>query len=386
MSCCPPVNTDPRRFNAYKKPTPSRSEPLSHAEYLRRKAANNNLPLSKPQALVQNGSGPYVTTDWKISKPYTSYPSGPSGLYYALPAFNPSGLVQLDNNTFAYDSPTGRYVASASSSTTNYPAWHAFTRSAAPSGGTFSSGGAWFSATPSYDATGTYTGSTSVTVSPVGSVAGEYISIACPSYFILKAYSVVSSNKTGVSNTSTPMVSWTLAGSNDGTTYVTLDVQEAQSLNPNRSTTYSLQYNHLNYSKYILIIQSIGAGTATQGANLVDVQLYSETDPLDPGISCCANQALPAVPAVHPGGHALEAGLLTDSKGAAAGRGTISHFDTVNTTAWSTTLRRKGIAIQTDTGFEAPAGGRRDIRDTTLVGTEIAPGKTGFHSVGDKGL
>jgi len=386
------VNTDPRRFNTYKKPTPSRSEPLSHAEYLRRKATNNNLPLSKQQALIQNGSGPYVTTDWKISKTYTSVPSGPLALYYAIPTFptfSSGELIQLDSNTFAYDSPTGRFIASASSTynaSTNYGAWNAFTRSLPPESGIFTTGGAWFSASPTYDTTGTYTGTTSVQISPAGAVAGEYISIACPSYFVVKAYSVGSANKTGVSNTSTPIVSWTLAGTNDGVSYVTLDTREAQTLDPSGTISYSLQYNNLNYSKYILVVQSIDTDASTQGANLVTFQLFSNTDPLDPGISCCANQALPAVPAVHPGGRAMEAGLLTESKGAAAGRGTISHFDTVNTTAWSTTLRRKGIAIKTDTAVEVEIGGCCDVGNTTLVGTMIAPGKTGFHSVGDKGL
>jgi len=182
------------------------------------------------------------------------------------------------------------------------------------------------------------------------------------------------------------MTSWVLAGSNDGITYVPLDSQTGQTLLPNKSATYSTQYNNLNYSKYILIVQSVQTGSSSQGANLVSLNLYSNTDPLDPGITCCTRE--PSVPAVHPGGTAIEAGFQTDSKAAAAGRGTLSRYDTVNETEWNTTLRRKGLVIHADTFVEASAGaggGRRTEGDLTLKGTLIYP-PGGLHSVGSKGL
>lgn len=66
--CCPtPSNTDPRRTEAYCPPTRSFSEPLSHAEYLRRLKANNTAPLSSTNALVQYGEGEYRKTIWTES-------------------------------------------------------------------------------------------------------------------------------------------------------------------------------------------------------------------------------------------------------------------------------------------------------------------------------
>jgi len=74
-----------------------------------------------------------------------------------------------------------------------------------------------------------------------------------------------------------------------------------------------------------------------------------------------ANSVLPAVPAVHPGGHALDSGLLTEMRGANAGRGTLSWYDRVNRTEEITTLRRKGLAIAADATFNAPAGELRTV-------------------------
>ena len=68
MSGCPvPPNTDPRRSIPYCPPTPSRSEPLSHAEYLRRLKANNNGALSSPNTMLQVGTGIYARTIWTES-------------------------------------------------------------------------------------------------------------------------------------------------------------------------------------------------------------------------------------------------------------------------------------------------------------------------------
>ncbi len=88
--CCPvPPNTDPRRFSqAYCPPTRSFSEPLSHAEYLRRLKANNTAPISSTNALVQYGEGEYRKTIWTEN----AAPCCPGG---AMPAV-PAAQTQLD--------------------------------------------------------------------------------------------------------------------------------------------------------------------------------------------------------------------------------------------------------------------------------------------------
>lgn len=64
--CCPaPVNRDPRRFEVYCPPVVSRSEPLSHAEYLRKLKENR---FAKPSsAPITVGDGKYKRTDWMES-------------------------------------------------------------------------------------------------------------------------------------------------------------------------------------------------------------------------------------------------------------------------------------------------------------------------------
>ncbi len=63
--CCPaPTKRDPRRNSPYCPSTRSFSEPLSHAEYLRRLKENNTAPISSTNALVQYGEGEYKKTLW----------------------------------------------------------------------------------------------------------------------------------------------------------------------------------------------------------------------------------------------------------------------------------------------------------------------------------
>lgn len=90
-----------------------------------------------------------------------------------------------------------------------------------------------------------------------------------------------------------------------------------------------------------------------------------------------ADLVLPAVPAVHAGGHALDSGLLTEMRGANAGRGTVSVYDTTNRTEGITTLRRQGLAIAADDSFNAPAGSVRTVCGTcglSGTGTTTVPG------------
>jgi len=82
---------------------------------------------------------------------------------------------------------------------------------------------------------------------------------------------------------------------------------------------------------------------------------------------------LPAVPAVHPGSRAIDSGLLTEMRGANAGRGTLTWYDKVNRTEAMTTLRRKGLAIAADDTFNAPAGQKRVLCKTCGLGPYCGP-------------
>jgi len=95
ISCPDPVNTDPKRNEAYCAPKPSRSEPLSGSEYLRKLKANNGRPISTPNNLVQIGSGNYVTTIWTAAATNAaSCCNGNDKVLPAVPAVHPGGRAR----------------------------------------------------------------------------------------------------------------------------------------------------------------------------------------------------------------------------------------------------------------------------------------------------
>ena len=89
---------------------------------------------------------------------------------------------------------------------------------------------------------------------------------------------------------------------------------------------------------------------------------------------------LPAVPPVLGRLQSRDAWQYTEMKGAYAGRGTVSKFDSVNRTEDMTRLRRQGLAIAADDSFMAPARGKRVLCEVcTLVGTtDVDPGLCGI--------
>ena len=90
--CCPPpANTDPRRNELYCKPVVSRSEPLSHAEYLRRKRESGGAAISSPAGLVQIGEGAYKRTLWMESNSTASCCQGTDAVLPAVPPVHSVG-------------------------------------------------------------------------------------------------------------------------------------------------------------------------------------------------------------------------------------------------------------------------------------------------------
>ena len=103
--CCPPPpNNDPKQWSPYVKPTPSRSVPLSHHEYLKKKKANGFAPLSAQAALTQVGTistiGTYTTTLWTETN--TNGVCCPSTIAHILvPAVTPGGSAKAAGVTTA---------------------------------------------------------------------------------------------------------------------------------------------------------------------------------------------------------------------------------------------------------------------------------------------
>jgi hypothetical protein len=99
-ACCPPeVNTDPRRNTPYCPTTPSRSLPLSNAEYLRKRRQANWAPLSAQAALTQVGAAVttqggrigYGTTIWTETRNTGACCYGGDVPAIPVPAVNPGG-------------------------------------------------------------------------------------------------------------------------------------------------------------------------------------------------------------------------------------------------------------------------------------------------------
>ena len=96
-------------------------------------------------------------------------------------------------------------------------------------------------------------------------------------------------------------------------------------------------------------LTQVGATVRTQDGRIgYGTTIWTETRNTG---ACCYGGAVPAipVPAVHPGGHALEEGVRVDAAGSLAGRGTVSVYDTKNHIESITTRRREGYAIAATT-------------------------------------
>ena len=105
--CCPvPRNPDPKHREFYCPSPPSRSEPLSHQEYLRKLKANNGIALSNSKTKnVIVGEGKYQTTIWTAAGDACSYRND-----LVLPAVPPvrgqlyaqdSGMLTSQREAFA---------------------------------------------------------------------------------------------------------------------------------------------------------------------------------------------------------------------------------------------------------------------------------------------
>ena len=212
----------------------------------------------------------------------------PDGTQFAIPNFNNTTNTLLVNGepgtwqcvATGQDFPymNGTYTTTGShfftGGVTPYGTYNCFGRNGIPllSGDNINYyGPCWESrsASNNYAANGVYQGSTTTTVS--GSpVLGEYVSITSPYGFVLKAYSLISSNYNGVS---TPASGWVIAGSNDGgTTYTTVDVVTNHPLPLAGYEIFNVS-NITSYNTYIIIITNITNGVGA--ANIGTWNLYS---------------------------------------------------------------------------------------------------------------
>ena len=140
--------------------------------------------------------------------------------------------------------------------------------------------------------------------------------------------------------------------------------------------------SHAEYIRKLKANAGVKLSVAASKAVTVGQGIYKRTIWTSAGDACSLDSdlVLPAVPAVLDHGKARDAWQYTEMKGAYAGRGTVSKFDSVNRTEDITRLRRQGLAIAADDSFMAPANMKRVLCEVcTLVGTtDVDPGSCGL--------
>ena len=131
----------------------------------------------------------------------------------------------------------------------------------------------------------------------------------------------------------------------------------------------------LSGAEYLRKLKANNTMTLSAGAThrvTVGEGEYKRTIWTSAGDACSLDSdlVLPAVPPVLGRLQSRDAWQYTEMKGAYAGRGTVSKFDSVNRTEDITRLRRQGLAIAGDDSFMAPARMKRVLCEVcTLVGT-----------------
>jgi hypothetical protein len=154
----------------------------------------------------------------------------------------------------------GTYVVSASSS---YPSqfnspWLAFNKNV-----TANEYAGWTTATASYNSAGTYVAGTYQTsVSGLGNLQGEHITLQLPSAITLTSYSLQSIFVTSGTNFNDTPQSWYIVGSNNGTTWFPIDSQTSQPFTAySQVRSYSFT-NTTTYTYIRLIVSSLQSGGA----------------------------------------------------------------------------------------------------------------------------
>lgn len=242
----------------------------------------------------------------------------PSGTQFAIPNFKNTTNRQVTSEgvepgtweCIASGQPSsfmdGTYTTTGShfftGGSTVYGSYHCFERNGIPlldSNGTHYYGDCWESRSGSnnYNASGSYTGSTTTTIGG-SQIKGEYVSITAPYGIVLKSYTLISSDYNGVS---TPASGWVIGGSNDGgATYDLVDTVTNNPLPLNDYRTFNIS-NTTSYTTYIIVITNITNGIGA--ANIGTWNLYSpiiNTNPpcfkRDTNILCFTNNTEIYVP------------------------------------------------------------------------------------------
>jgi hypothetical protein len=198
--------------------------------------------------------------------------------FYGLPSIKQYPPIALTSNAGSYITGqgygNGLYICNQSSTwgSSTFDAFHAFDYTIGSDGTFWGSGGgsnSFYNST-----TGAYTGTATLN----GILLGEWISIQLPTSIKILSYKLTIRND-GYSFKQIPN-SWTILGSNDGTTWISIDIETNQGNNFNTGQYNSYNINNPGiYSYYAIVIQTIipnGVNTISIGEwQLLDSYLSS---------------------------------------------------------------------------------------------------------------
>jgi Concanavalin A-like lectin/glucanases superfamily len=190
----------------------------------------------------------------------------------------PPGPLTADTTTFSSQSyGTGTYIASASTALAPSSAFNAFDNVL---------NAAWQAVSINennvYDrTTGAYTGAVTTTISG-SSVAGEWLQIQFPTAIVLKRYELTSENQWWGR---TPK-SFTVAGSNDGITWTTINTQTNSGFTAvSQTISFSTSGNTTYYKYYRIVVQSITAGASQSSWGWMSIAEWNLYGPYYPTLS-----------------------------------------------------------------------------------------------------
>jgi hypothetical protein len=156
------------------------------------------------------------------------------------------------------------FITESSEYSTSFSAWKAFNGNV---GNVYN----YQSATGNYNTSGgSYTGSTSTSLVNSTSVSGEWIQILYPYSFVLNSYTLVLNGDGSSAN------SWVIVGSNDGSSWVTLDTKTLIAPQAGTSVLFTTSVtNTVSYNYYRFIITKLTGGFSYGG--VVSLNLYVPT-------------------------------------------------------------------------------------------------------------
>ena len=226
-------------------------------------ATTTNFSLGSQYALTTFGAGPANNI---VTYTYTNGGAGVAGTY----VFTVSSIYTITNTSFA-NTFTNMFISNGSFNQVTY-------------GSTIWTSGPTSNVNDYTSGTGVYKGTTSTTYNGATTVLGEWIQVKLPQSIVLLQYNIGSVQDT--SNTTGGPSNWILLGSNNGSTWFSVDNKLTANYTFNSwggSSTNYIQINPVtnnstSYSYYRLVINKTGGRVFTfiSNFNVIGTTIFTQ--------------------------------------------------------------------------------------------------------------